>query len=398
MQGAVAVQESQSNMDEFNGSNQAATGNNELENIEHGLNRTQFYRQTLDIQIQPPKPQQDDSETEQDSSNSDPESVPQHPFYENVDLTTSGAYQHFTLPRPQVRNPSWTDTEDEYNNIGAGGSVTSSAELISESTSPSSSPLGSITDPGQVDADAMNNYPYHGSNGSIYHNLYSYSSSQTSSSRDDRPYASIKNNTRLKKIRSDNVSPAVSNTTASTGLSSSRGTARRQQKPGPGEYGPSGNGTVPRAVPTMSRRERAANAAALYYSPQASPQNHVVVPVPVQACQGNGFCSGCSGPMQLQAPVNHLETIPEMCSLKTDPTLYWNYNGNNHVHVPLKRNSSIGGFTLNGQPRLIKKSKMSRFCSSHKIALVVSTFSMFVTLGLVITLILMKKKGMMEAM
>jgi len=246
----------------------------------------------------------------------------------------------------------------------------------------------------------MNNYPYQGSNNSIYHNLYGYSSSYASSStRDDVPYSSIKHNSRLKKIRSDNVSPAVSNTTASTGLSSARGTIKRQQK-SRGEYVQNihSNGTIPRPVGTMSRSARSANAAAHYYS-TGSPNDQILVPVPVSTCQGNAYCSGCSGPMQLPAPVaaNHLETIPEMCSLKTDPTLYWNHN-NNNIHIPLKRNSSIGGFTLNGQPRLIKKSKMSRFCSSHKIALVVSTFSMLVTVGLVITLLLMKKKGMMEAM
>lgn len=52
-----------------------------------------------------------------------------------------------------------------------------------------------------------------------------------------------------------------------------------------------------------------------------------------------------------------------------------------------------GGFTLNGQYNTqVKKRRMVKFCSSHKIALVVSTFSLMVTVGLIITLILMKSK------
>ena len=54
-------------------------------------------------------------------------------------------------------------------------------------------------------------------------------------------------------------------------------------------------------------------------------------------------------------------------------------------------NCHAGGFTLNGQYNAtIKKRKMTGFCSSHKVALVVSTFSLLVTIGLVITLLFMK--------
>ena len=52
-----------------------------------------------------------------------------------------------------------------------------------------------------------------------------------------------------------------------------------------------------------------------------------------------------------------------------------------------------GGFTLNGQYNTIAKKKgVTKFCSSHKISLVVSTFSLMVTIGLLITLVLMKSK------
>lgn len=71
---------------------------------------------------------------------------------------------------------------------------------------------------------------------------------------------------------------------------------------------------------------------------------------------------------------------------------FWRFDG--------RHNFLSGGFTLNGPQDNGRKAdgKMKRFCSSHKVALVVSTFSLLVTIGLVITLLFMKNKGMMEPM
>jgi len=80
-------------------------------------------------------------------------------------------------------------------------------------------------------------------------------------------------------------------------------------------------------------------------------------------------------------------------------TAVWNFNKFQH---PLQRDHSfhsVGGFTLNGQYNAtIKKHRMVKFCSSHKISLVVSIFSLFATIALLITLLVMKQRGMMDTM
>ncbi|ODM95735.1 hypothetical protein Ocin01_10946 [Orchesella cincta] len=113
------------------------------------------------------------------------------------------------------------------------------------------------------------------------------------------------------------------------------------------------------------------------------PTNHHLVPVdPIISSGGHGGSSGTDGPLQQ----------------KSDNT-FWNFTKFQH---PLQRDHSfhsVGGFTLNGQYNTqVKKRPVVKFCSSHKIALVVSTFSLMVTVGLIITLILMKKRGMMDTM
>jgi len=193
------------------------------------------------------------------------------------------------------------------------------------------------------------------------------------------------------KIRPD-ISPAASNSasysTESTGLSS-------RNKRSEGEMSDnSASGQLHSGIPntdfhqsfkssTNSRGSRPSNGPPSIPSIYAQTGNYPQTP-------SNPFCPSCNGVI----PLSHLETIPEMSSFKAENGL-WNFN---NFHYPLQRDSSIGGFTLNGQPRPAKKSKMAKFCSSHKIALVVSTFSLLVTIGLIITLLLMKKKGMMEPM
>jgi len=136
---------------------------------------------------------------------------------------------------------------------------------------------------------------------------------------------------------------------------------------------------------TNSRSARAANAATLLEIETTNMYHQVVEP-------DNPLCSKCHGVILVP------EKLPEsgLPPLMADGS--WNFNY--PLHQPmLQRNNSIGGFTLTGQDtRRTNKSGMSRFCSSHKIALVVSTFSFLVTIGLTVTLILMKNKGMMEPM
>jgi len=108
----------------------------------------------------------------------------------------------------------------------------------------------------------------------------------------------------------------------------------------------------------------------------------------------NALCSKCHG--IILNPVDGLQ-LPEA---PLPPGKYDNWNYIYPINHPaLQRNNSIGGFTLTGQDsQKSTRSCLSKICSSHKIALVVSTFSFLVTIGLTITLILMKNKGMMEPM
>jgi len=133
----------------------------------------------------------------------------------------------------------------------------------------------------------------------------------------------------------------------------------------------------------------------LYSSP--NPPSTIYSEAMAKSESSHPYCPNCNG---MLLNTNQLGTIPELSlqasSLKADHG-FWNMN--HHLQYPVHRTNSIGGFTLNGhENRRIKRSRMSKFCSSHKIALVVSTFSLLVTIGLVITLILMKNKGMMEPM
>jgi len=192
------------------------------------------------------------------------------------------------------------------------------------------------------------------------------------------------------KLKRPGISPAASNSasysTESTGLSSrnkrSEGEMSDNSVSGPLHIGiPNTDFHQSFKSSTNSRGSRPSNGPPSIY---AQTGNYPQPP-------SNPFCPSCNGVI----PLSHLETIPEMSSFKAENGL-WNFN---NFHYPLQRDSSIGGFTLNGQPRPAKKkSKMAKFCSSHKIALVVSTFSLLVTIGLIITLLLMKKKGMMEPM